>query len=149
MQLSSPAFENGGQIPSKFTCDGENVSPELRISGVPAAAKSLVLIMDDPDVPEFVRKDKMWVHWVVFNMPTDVAVLPEDGTPPGTPGKGTGGKLVYQGPCPPDREHRYFFKLYALDSELDLPEGATKPQVEHAMHGRILAQTELMGRYVR
>lgn len=149
MKLTSSAFVQGGKIPSEYTCDGVNVNPPLEISGVPPLAKSLVLIMDDPDVPEFVRKDRMWVHWVVFNMPPNLKSLPEATPTPGMHGKRTGDKLIYQGPCPPDREHRYFFKLYALDIILPLKEGATKAEIEKAMVGHILAQTELMGRYVR
>lgn len=147
MKLTSPSFENGGNIPSKFTCEGENINPELHISGVPPKTASLALIMDDPDVPEFVRADRMWVHWIVINMPPSVETIAENSPPPGVPGKGTGGKLIYQGPCPPDREHRYFFKLYALDCALDLPDGATKAEVEHAMNGHIIEKTELIGKY--
>jgi hypothetical protein len=137
------------KIPSKHTCDAQDISPELHISDVPSPAKSLVLIMDDPDVPVSVRKDQMWDHWVVFNIPPHTTHIPENTQPPGTPGKNTDGGLNYQGPCPPDREHRYFFKLYALDTPLDLPAGSTKKQVEDAMRGHILAHTELMGLYER
>ena len=147
MKLTSPAFKEGGKIPSKYTCQGENVNPELEISGVPSNAKSLVLIMDDPDVPEFVRKDKMYDHWVVFNIPPSTSDIPENTQPSGTPGKNTGGGLTYTGPCPPDREHRYFIKLYALDTELKLQQGAAKKDVEKAMQGHILSQTQLIGRY--
>ena len=147
MKLSSPAFTEGGKIPSKYTCEGENINPELNISGIPAHTKSLVLIIDDPDVPEFVRKDKMYDHWVVFNIPAVTTKILEDSQPQGTPGKNTSGGLNYTGPCPPDREHRYFFKLYALDSELSLPKGSSKHDVENAIKGHILAQTQLMGRY--
>ena len=147
MLLSSPAFEMGGSIPSIYTCEGKNINPALHIEGVPSHAKTLVLIMDDPDVPEFVRKDRMYVHWVVFNIPPSVSTIAENSVPPGMMGAGTGGVLHYQGPCPPDREHRYFFKLYALDIALDLKEGSTKQDVEKAMAHHILAQTELMGRY--
>ena len=108
-----------------------------------------MLILDDPDVPESVRKERMWDHWVVFNMPPETTHIEENSQPPGIPGKNTGGGLNYQGPCPPDREHRYFFKLYALDTELSLPKGATKAEVEKAMQSHILNQTELMGRYKR
>lgn len=147
MQIRSPAFAQGEKIPSKFTCEGENINPPLEFSEVPSEAEALVLIMDDPDVPEFVRKDKMWDHWVVFNIPVTLAGIPENSQPPGVPGKNTDGELIYAGPCPPDREHRYFFKLYALDKTLSLPKGATKKEVEHAMQGHIIAQAELMGRY--
>lgn len=149
MKLISSAFEHGGRIPSKHTCDGPNVSPHLRIEGIPAGTKSLVLIMDDPDVPRSIRQDGMWDHWVVYDIPPDVQEIPEGQEPPGTHGKGTGGNTNYFGPCPPDREHRYFFKLYALDTFLKLPAGSTKAQVEKAMEGHILEKTELMGRYER
>ena len=149
MELSSPAFEDGGQIPYVYTCDGKNINPPLEIKGVPADAKTLVLIMDDPDVPSFVRKDQMWVHWVIYDMPAKTRVLKENSTPPGIQGSGTGNEDHYQGPCPPDREHRYFFKLYALKAFLNLKPGATKEQVETAMEGQILEKTELMGRYER
>lgn len=147
MELTSPAFKEGGKIPSKFTCEGENINPELRFGGIPQNAKALVLIIDDPDVPEFVRKEKMWDHWVVFNIPPSTTVIPENTQPKGTAGKNTGGGLDYMGPCPPDREHRYFFKLYALDQKLDLPAGATKHEVEKAMQGHIIATSQLMGLY--
>jgi Raf kinase inhibitor-like YbhB/YbcL family protein len=149
MHLTSSAFKNGEKISSKYTCDGIDVNPELTLSEVPAHAKSLVLILDDPDVPSSVRPDNMWDHWVVFNIPPHIAHIPENSQPQGVYGKNSWGKLIYQGPCPPDREHRYFFKLYALDILLSLHLGATKKEVEAAMHGHILAQTELMGRYER
>jgi len=147
MQLSSPAFKEGGIIPSKYTCEGKNINPPLHITGQPAQAKCLVLIMDDPDVPASVRPEKMYDHWIVFNMPPSTHQIDEHSTPPGIQGKNTGGKNQYTGPCPPDREHRYFFKLYALDKLLDLHAGASKKEVEHAMHGHILAKAQLMGRY--
>lgn len=149
MLLTSPAFENGGKIPSEYTCDGQNINPELNISGLGPQAKCLVLIMDDPDVPEVVRKDRMWVHWVVFNIPPNTSRIPKNSQPHGTPGMNTGNQLNYMGPCPPDREHRYYFKLYALDCMLDLPRGATKSDVEKGMEGHILAKAELMGLYER
>ncbi len=147
MKLTSPAFQEGGKIPSKYTCEGENINPELQIDGVPIQAKSLVLIVDDPDVPEFVRKDRMYDHWVVFNISPTTTRIPENSQPDGIPGKNTSGSLKYIGPCPPDREHRYFFKLYALDIELTLPRGSAKCEVENAIKQHILAQTQLMGRY--
>ena len=149
MKLRSPSFSNGGKIPSLFTCDGNNINPELRIENVPEKTESLVLIMDDPDVPEYVRADRMWVHWIVFNIPSNVSTIPEDTMPAGIAGKGTAGKSIYQGPCPPDREHRYYFKLYALNTMLDLPEGATKQELEKAMEKHVIAHCELMGTYVR
>jgi len=149
MKLQTPAFEPGGKIPSLFTCDGKDINPALKISDVPKEAKSLVLIIDDPDVPKFVREDGMYDHWVVYDIPSTLREIPENSTPPGTVGVNTGGQQKYRGPCPPDREHRYFFKLYALDIKLGLAPGMTKGQVEQKMKGHIIAQVELMGRYER
>ena len=149
MHLTCSAFKNKDEIPSKYTCDGSNINPELFISQVPSQAQSLVLIMDDPDVPPSVRADKMWNHWVVFNIPPQTSHIAENSMPPGVAGRNTEGELTYQGPCPPDREHRYFFKLYALDILLSLSQGASKKEVEAAMRGHILAEAELMGRYER
>lgn len=148
MELMSDAFDNAGVIPIEYTCDGEDINPPFRIIDVPAKAVSLALIMDDPDVPTSVRSDRMWVHWVIFNMPPDTKEIPENSKPPGTLGAGTD-RLGYQGPCPPDREHRYFFKLYALDIKLPLKEGATKADLERSMKDHILTQSQLMGRYNR
>ncbi|HSX26453.1 MAG TPA: YbhB/YbcL family Raf kinase inhibitor-like protein [Chlamydiales bacterium] len=147
MKLTSSAFKEGATIPSLYTCEGKSINPPLEISGVPPQAKSLVLIVDDPDVPSFVRADKMYDHWVVFNMPPHTHLIGEHSIPPGQQGRNTAGKNEYIGPCPPDREHRYFFKLYALDKMLELPAGATKKEVERAMHGHIVAQCQLMARY--
>ena len=153
MQLTSPAFQNGGKIPSKYACDGENVNPSLHISGVPANAISLALIMDDPDIPDFVKKSKgiqVWDHWVVFNLSPLTKEIQENSTPTeDVVGKNTGGKNSYGGPCPPDKEHRYFFKLYALDEKLALKESATKADVEKMMEGHILAKAVLIGKYGR
>lgn len=152
MKLSSPVFEHNGKIPSKYTCDGFSVNPELRISDAPQDAKSLVLLMDDPDIPGFVKEKfevEVWVHWIVFNIPPDTAIIAEDARSIGIFGKNTRGNNTYGGPCPPDREHRYFFKLYALDTMLLLSEGSSKADVEKAMQGHIIAQTELIGRYER
>jgi len=149
MKLSSSAFEEGGRIPSKYTCDSDNVNPSLEISDVPSGAKALALIMEDPDVPKNLRPDGMWDHWIVFNIPPDTSQIPEGKEPQGTHGEGTSGNQNYNGPCPPDREHRYFFKLFALDSTLELKEKATKPELEKAMEGHILEKTELMGTYER
>ena len=149
MKLTSSAFEHEGKIPSKYTCDGDNISPPLAISDVPSGTKSLTLLMDDPDVPKHLRADGMWDHWVVFNIAAGTSQINEGEEPAGTHGAGTSGNLNYFGPCPPDREHRYFFKLYALDTELDLPEKSSKQQVEKAMEGHIVERVELMGRYER
>lgn len=149
MKLTSSAFEHGARIPSQYTCDGPNINPPLKISDVPSGARSLVLIMDDPDVPKKLRQDGMWDHWIVYNIPPETREVPEGKEPKGTHGTGTGGNLDYYGPCPPDREHRYFFKLYALDTILDLKPKASKKMVEHAMAGHVLAAAELMGKYER
>ena len=144
LKLASTSFENNGKIPSRHTCDGEGISPELSISGIDENVKSLVLIMDDPDAPT-----GTWDHWIKFNISTSTTEIKEGTEPDGISGIGTSGNKDYHGPCPPDREHRYFFKLYSLDTELDLKEGATKKQVEEAMEGHILQQTELIGLYER
>ena len=149
MKLSSSVFRHEGKIPSKYTCDGENSSPCLIISDVPAGAKSLVLIMDDPDVPKNLRKDGLWVHWVVFNIPPAIREIPEGREPEGIAGEGTAGNTGYYGPCPPDREHRYYFKLYALDQKLDLPEKTDKATLEREMEESIIEQAVLMGKYER
>ena len=152
MKLTSPAFEHNGKIPGKYTCDGKNISPPLNIMDVPAPAKSLVLLMDDPDIPDTAKKNfniDVWDHWVVFNIPPETKTIAEGKNPPGMPGRNTRGNNTYGGPCPPDREHRYFFKLYALDTQLNLPVGSTKAMVEQSMKGHIMAQATLMGRYER
>ncbi|RKZ84528.1 MAG: YbhB/YbcL family Raf kinase inhibitor-like protein [Candidatus Parabeggiatoa sp. nov. 1] len=149
MKLSSSAFEHEGKIPSKYTCDGDNVNPPLTFSEVPRETKSLIIIMDDPDVPKNLRADGMWDHWIVFNMHCGLQRIRDGEEPEGTQGLGTKNNLDYFGPCPPDGEHRYFFKLYALDTTLNLPVKSTKRQVEQAMAGHIVAQAELMGRYER
>lgn len=145
IQISSPAFENQGLMPAKFTCDGPNASPPLSISGVPAGTKSLALIMHDPDAP--VKGG--WTHWMKWNIPPDTETVGEGEEPAGVPGKGSGGNLSYQGPCPPSGIHRYFFKIYALDVLLDLPAGADKNHLEQTMAGHITGQGELVGLYAR
>lgn len=147
MKLKSNAFENNERIPSKYTCDGDNVNPQLSISEVPKNAKSLVLIMDDPDAIK--PAGKVWDHWIVFNIPSEAKEIPEAQEPQGVQGITSFGGLGYGGPCPPDAEHRYIFKLYALDTELSLNEGITKVEVETAMQGHIIEKTELIGRYER
>ena len=125
MNLYSLAFGNNGFIPAKYTCDGENINPPLSISDVSQKARSLVLIMDDPDAPMGI-----WDHWIVFNMPPDTKGISENSIPNGVVGKNTRGDNKYGPPCPPDREHRYFFKLYALDTILDLDSSAKKEELE-------------------
>ena len=147
MELKSSVFEKNGRIPSKYTCDGENVNPPLIISEVPDNAKSLVLIMDDPDALK--PAGKVWDHWIVFNIPVETKEVLENTELEGVQGMTSFGKVGYGGPCPPDAEHRYFFKLYALDIKLDLSQGSEKTEVEEAMQGHIIEQTELVGRYER
>jgi hypothetical protein len=148
--LKSAAFSEGGWIPEKYTCDGDNVSPPLEWSGIPAGTATLALICDDPDAPM-----GTWVHWVVFNIPPETDGLPENVPPErelrqgGLQGINDFRKIGYGGPCPPGGTHRYFFKLYALDCRLDLPAGITKSQLMAAMEGHILDQAVLMGRYSR
>lgn len=149
MKLTSSAFQNGDYIPRLYTCDGSNISPPLSIREVPERAQSLVLILEDPDVPKHIREDRTWDHWIIFNIPPDTHEIPEGQEPQGVHGLGTGHNLTYYGPCPPDREHRYFFKLFALDTMLELPEKSTKQALLNAMQQHILAKAELMGVYGR
>ena len=145
MQLKSNAFENNGIIPGKYTADGENVNPNLEINNAPENAQSLVLIIDDPDAPA-----GDWVHWILFNIPADTALIEEDKIPYGAvQGMNDFENNNYGGPSPPRGTHRYFFKLYALDSNLDLQEGATKQEVEDAMQGHIIGKAQLIGLYSR
>lgn len=148
--LTSSAFLAGGEIPQKYTCEGEDISPELRWIESPAGTISFVLICDDHDVPTKLKADGVWDHWVLFNIPSHVSLIQEGvkDFPLGTKhGKNSWGLNQYGGPCPPDREHRYEFKLFALDTILDLPEGASKSEVEQAMQGHVLGIAILMGRY--
>jgi Raf kinase inhibitor-like YbhB/YbcL family protein len=145
MTLTSLAFRNGELIPSTFTCDGADVNPALNISNVPTEAKSLALIVDDPDAP-----GGMWVHWVVWNIDPKTREIKENSVPRGVKqGVNDFRKTPYGGPCPPAGTHRYFFKLYALDTMLDLGPDTTKGALEKAMKGHVLAQAELMGKYKR
>ena len=151
MTLNSPAFKRDGQIPSKYTCEGDDISPPLAWNGVPEGTKSLVLIIDDPDAPDPKSPQRVWVHWVVYNIPPDTKSLPENTSKAGLP-KGTAVGLNdfkqtgYGGPCPPIGRHRYFHKLYALDTTLD-PRKATKREIELAIKGHVLADAELIGTY--
>jgi Raf kinase inhibitor-like YbhB/YbcL family protein len=150
--LTSTAFPANGEIPEKYTCEGENINPPLAIQNVPEGAKSLVLLLDDPDIPDSIKQSRnieKFDHWIVFNIPTSTTLIAENTKPPGIQGKNGVGTNGYTGPCPPDREHRYFFKLYALNSMLDLKESATADQVMAAMNSTssILGETELIGRY--
>src|SRR3989338_5534371 len=153
MSITSPEFEPNGRIPSKFTCDGDrSVNPALIFSDVPEGAKSLALIMDDPDVPKVLHADGGFDHCGLFNIPSDTKGIPE-GQSVGTAGANGRGDRAYTGPCPPPQyepsEHRYIFVLYALDAELSLKEGATKEEVLKAMEGHVIQQAELIGKYKR
>lgn len=149
LELSSPVIRNQN-IPRHYTCDGENVSPPLAWGDVPEGTKSLALIADDPDAP-----GGTFTHWVLYNLPPHLRELPEDvrrdETLPNGAMQGTNSfrKIGYGGPCPPGGTHRYYFKLYALDTELDLAPGATKERLLDAMRGHVLAETEVMGKYSR
>ncbi|HUV30512.1 MAG TPA: YbhB/YbcL family Raf kinase inhibitor-like protein [Acidobacteriota bacterium] len=148
--VTSAAFEEGGMIPREYTCDGADISPPLSWSGVPPAAKSMALICDDPDAPA-----GTWVHWVLFNLPLDTTELPQSIPPEETLANGARhgvtdfGRHGYGGPCPPGGTHRYYFKLYALDTMLEIAGRVTKTGLLSAMEGHTLAQGHLMGKYRR
>jgi len=150
IQVTSQAFAEGEMIPEKYTCDGNDISPPLSWSGVPEGTKSLALIGDDPDAPM-----GTWVHWVLYNLPPDVVGIPENVPPHETLENGAKQgmtdfrRIGYGGPCPPGGTHRYFFKLYALDTLLELDAGATKKELLDAMEGHTLGEGQLMGRYRR
>ena len=146
MQIESNSFPNGGKIPQKYGYKKENINPNLIIKDAPKNAKSLVLIMDDPDAMGAVGK--IWVHWVVWNIDTNTTEIQENSIPSNSvQGKTDFGEIAYGGPAPPDKEHTYIFKLYALDDRLNLNEGSTKTQVEKAMQNHVIAQTRLEGKY--
>ena len=142
MKLSSPEFKHNGNIPNKFTCDGSDINPGMIIENIPKEAKSLALIVDDPDAPM-----GTWVHWVVYDIPVTSKI--EENSIPGKQGNNGFGRKNYGGPCPPSGTHRYFFKLYALDKQLNLEEGLSKLAIEKAMQGYILDKAELVGLYKR
>ena len=144
MHLASPTFNNGQTIPQKYGRDFDNVNPPLTITNVPEGTKSLVLFMEDPDLPASASVD-IWDHWIVFNIPPIITQISEDWIVDGIHGKNSRGELCYGGPRPPDREHRYFFKLFALNIKLDLPKGAVKQEIITAMQEHIIDTAELMG----
>ena len=150
IEVKSSAFQDGGMIPKRYTCDGQDISPPLSWGGVPANAKSIALIMDDPDAPV-----GTWVHWVLFNIPPGTKELAEK-IPPSLSlpdgarhGKNGWGKLGYGGPCPPGGTHRYYFKFYALDIILNVQGGITKSQLLKYIEGHVLAEGQLMAKYKR
>lgn len=145
MRISTTAFEPTAPIPSQYTCDGADTSPQLAITGVPEGAKSLVLIMDDPDAP-----GETWVHWVVWNISPDTREIPTGTVPEkAIEGVTSFGRHGYGGPCPHKGMHRYFFKLYALDTILNVPLTSKPPDIEKAIQGHVLADAHLMGTYAR
>ncbi len=151
MTLTSTAFAHEGEIPSLFTCQGDDRSPALAWSGAPAGCKSFVLIVDDPDAPDPAAPKMTWVHWLLYNLPATVTALPEgvrDALPAGTLQGTTDARSIgYHGPCPPIGRHRYYFKLYALDALLPDLHRPTKATLEKAMAGHVLAEAQLMGTY--
>ncbi len=150
IKVTSSAFAEGGLIPAKYTCDGSDISPPLQWDGIPQGTKSIALISDDPDAPA-----GTWVHWVLFNLSADCKGLeeniPSDKTLPNGARQGNTdfGRVGYGGPCPPSGTHRYFFKIYALDTKLDLAAGAKKSDLLKAMEGHIIGQGQLIGKYKR
>ncbi|HEX5168245.1 MAG TPA: YbhB/YbcL family Raf kinase inhibitor-like protein, partial [Cyclobacteriaceae bacterium] len=140
LKISSPAFRSGEFIPGKFTCQGQDVNPPIQIEGIPQETKSLALIVDDPDAP-----GGTWVHWVVWNIPMIESI--SENSVPGEEGWNDFRRTGWGGPCPPSGAHRYFFKVFALDTTLKLPTTTTKRQLEDAMKGHVLAKGELIGKY--
>ena len=154
LELRSSAFVHQGEIAPQYTCDGKDFSPPLSWTGVPAGAKSLALIVDDPDAPDPKAPKRVYVHWVLYDIPVGAPGLPEAVTPEGLPagtreGLNDWGRTGYGGPCPPIGRHRYFHKLYALDTVLPDLKRPTKAQLLAAMEGHVLAQAELVGTYQR
>lgn len=150
--ITSPAFEEGTEIPALYTCQGSDISPPLQWQGVPEATQSLVLIVDDPDAPDPAAPQRVWVHWVLYNIPPQIAGLPEQTTPANLPkeveqGLNDWGRTGYGGPCPPIGRHRYFHKLYALDKPLQGLKQPSKADILAAMEGSIIAEAQLMGTY--
>ncbi len=142
MKLKSPVFEDGSYIPEKYSCKGDDINPPLYFEDIPEGTKTLAMIMDDPDAP-----GGTFVHWVVWNIPC-VNGIEENTVPEGAKaGKNNFGRMVYGGPCPPSGTHRYYFKIYALDTELELNEGASKEELEKAMEDHVIGQATLMGRF--
>lgn len=149
LQIGSPAFEDGGEIPARYTCDGADVSPPLEWRGVPEGTASLALVVDDPDAPDPRAPQRTWVHWVVYDLPPTLGGLPEgaSGDDVGRVGVNDWKRAGWGGPCPSIGRHRYVFKLYALDTTLDELERPTKARLEQAMSGHVLDQAELVGTY--
>jgi Raf kinase inhibitor-like YbhB/YbcL family protein len=151
LKISSTAFTPKGPIPAKYTCEGEDISPPLAWAGTPEGTRTFALIVDDPDAPDPAKPQRVYVHWVVCNIPSTTTKFAENaakrGLPPGAEqGSNDWGKQTYGGPCPPIGRHRYFFKLYALDTQLSL-KNPNKAQLEKAMEGHVIGQAEIVGTY--
>jgi Raf kinase inhibitor-like YbhB/YbcL family protein len=152
LKVTSPAFQSNGAIPSRYTCEGQDVSPPLAWSGATGNTRSFALIVDDPDAPDPAKPQRVYVHWVIFNLPPNTTALPENASKMGLPkgamqGKNDWGKAEYGGPCPPIGRHRYFFKLYALDTPVAGLKNATKADLERAIQGHVVDSGELIGTY--
>jgi Raf kinase inhibitor-like YbhB/YbcL family protein len=152
LKVTSSAFQQGGSIPSQYTCEGKDISPPIAWSGAPSGGKTIAMIVDDPDAPDPAKPQRVYVHWVVYNIPVATGSLPENASKKGMPkgavqGKNDWGRPEFGGPCPPIGRHRYFFKLYALDTELNGLSAPTKADLEQAMKGHVLDSGELMGTY--
>jgi Raf kinase inhibitor-like YbhB/YbcL family protein len=142
MHITSSAFEHNERIPAKYTCNGQNVNPPLRIEDIPPGTQSMAIIVDDPDAP-----GKTFLHWLIWDIePTNEIA---ENTAPGTQGRTDFGKPAYGGPCPPSGTHRYFFRVYALGTTLGLPEGSSRADLEQAMKGHVLAEAEIIGLYAQ
>lgn len=151
-KLTSSEFTEGGSIPPRYTCEGDDISPPLEWSGAPDGTHSFALIVDDPDAPDPAHPQRTYVHWVLYNIPADVMRLDENASASGLPdgaieGKNDWDRETFSGPCPPIGRHRYFFKLHALDSELNGLTGTTKADLEKAMEGHVLAKAQIVGTY--
>ncbi len=145
MQITTPAFESNEEIPQKYTCEGSNINPPFTFTDIPGGTQSLALIVEDPDAP-----GELWVHWMIWNMPVTNLEILEDSAPKGIFGKNSNGNNSWDSICPPDSEHRYFFKGFALDTNLNLdPNVATREDFYSVMQGHILGQAEVMGRYTK
>ena len=145
MILTSSAFENSGDIPAKYTCDGDNINPPLKFIGVPKEARSLALVVSDPDAPS-----GDWTHWILFNIDPKIAAINEGVVPEGAKqGQNTSGDFKYEGPCPPSGAHRYFFRLYVLDKKIESVSALNKEMFMQIIFGHTIAQAELMGQYER
>lgn len=146
MIITSPAFEEGGFIPKKYSCDGDNINPELQIQNIPSEAESLALILHDPDAP----MPGGFTHWVLWNIKPDTAMIKEESIPPGSDeGRNGAGQNMYVGPCPPSGTHHYHFQLYALDAKLDLPSTTTAADLEAQIAKHLIEKAELIGLYKR